>query len=308
MERLAALAPPGALRAAALRGNWRTVTRPEFPGGRGFDGEGRPLYTLGRATFGVLAPEATLVAFEGVENPVGGQEMHRDGAGEGEISYDIRVPLLVADGPAAGLRGELWTYGLCAPASAGAGADASGSVSLAAPRVPVRFVGGGLRYAGDGAVPVAWEDAFGASAVARDRAERSLLARVSSWAAKLMFGIETNSAGGASESGTPALLQSYAMRRAPQGYFDVLFLDDEIRVTRGNRGSLVVVERFECHGVRYKLCYVFTANAQGSSANSSALSKPASICWRRGTGPAPPRTAWRPCGPCGGCCARSTAP
>lgn len=243
VERLAALAPPGALRAAALRGNWRTVTRPEFPGGRGFDGEGRPLYTLGRATFGVLAPEATLVAFEGVENPVGGQEMHRDGAGEGEISYDIRVPLLVADGPAAGLRGELWTYGLCAPASAGAGAAASGSVSLAAPRVPVRFVGGGLRYAGDGAVPVAWEDAFGASAVARDRAERSLLARVSSWAAKLMFGIETNSAGGASESGTPALLQSYAMRRAPQGYFDVLFLDDEIRVTRGNRGSLVVVER-----------------------------------------------------------------
>lgn len=28
------------------------------------------------------------------------------------------------------------------------------------------------------------------------------------------------------------------------GYLDVLFIDDELRITRGNRGSIVVVERF----------------------------------------------------------------
>eukprot|EP00966_Prymnesium_polylepis_P054922 1269651-Prymnesium_polylepis.1 len=35
----------------------------------------------------------------------------------------------------------------------------------------------------------------------------------------------------------------YQMTKAPKGYLDVLYLDDELRITRGNRGSLVVCER-----------------------------------------------------------------
>jgi PAP_fibrillin len=35
----------------------------------------------------------------------------------------------------------------------------------------------------------------------------------------------------------------YEMKRRPKGHMDVLYLDEELRVTRGNRGTLIVVER-----------------------------------------------------------------
>lgn len=36
---------------------------------------------------------------------------------------------------------------------------------------------------------------------------------------------------------------TYEMPRAPEGYLDILFLDEDLRVTRGNRGSIVIAER-----------------------------------------------------------------
>jgi hypothetical protein len=35
----------------------------------------------------------------------------------------------------------------------------------------------------------------------------------------------------------------FDMKRSPMGHFDVLYLDEEIRITRGNKGTIVVVER-----------------------------------------------------------------
>lgn len=34
----------------------------------------------------------------------------------------------------------------------------------------------------------------------------------------------------------------FDMKRAPRGHMDVLYLSDNTRITRGNRGTLVVVE------------------------------------------------------------------
>lgn len=36
---------------------------------------------------------------------------------------------------------------------------------------------------------------------------------------------------------------SYEMKRSPKGYLDVIYLDEEMRVTRGQQGALVVVDR-----------------------------------------------------------------
>ena len=35
----------------------------------------------------------------------------------------------------------------------------------------------------------------------------------------------------------------FDMKRSPVGYFDVLYLDDDLRITKGNRGTIVVAER-----------------------------------------------------------------
>lgn len=55
---------------------------------------------------------------------------------------------------------------------------------------------------------------------------------------KRMMGLERPT-GMASGTG----VMSYSMSKAPKGWLDVMFLDDEWRITRGNRGSIVVAER-----------------------------------------------------------------
>ena len=37
------------------------------------------------------------------------------------------------------------------------------------------------------------------------------------------------------------------MKRVIHGYFDILFLDEDMRITKGNRGSIVIMTR-ECGG------------------------------------------------------------
>lgn len=39
----------------------------------------------------------------------------------------------------------------------------------------------------------------------------------------------------------------FEMKRSPVGYLDILYLDDDIRITKGNRGTIVVVERSELY-------------------------------------------------------------
>lgn len=35
----------------------------------------------------------------------------------------------------------------------------------------------------------------------------------------------------------------FEMKRPPKGFLDIIYLDDELRITKGSRGSYVVVER-----------------------------------------------------------------
>ena len=55
---------------------------------------------------------------------------------------------------------------------------------------------------------------------------------------KLVLGFR----GPADELGSRGEL-SYEMRRSPSGALDVIFIDDDMRVTRGNKGAVTVVTR-----------------------------------------------------------------
>lgn len=48
---------------------------------------------------------------------------------------------------------------------------------------------------------------------------------------------------GPADSQGPGGELSYEMKRSPKGSLDILYLDDEMRVTRGNRGALTIVSR-----------------------------------------------------------------
>lgn len=47
----------------------------------------------------------------------------------------------------------------------------------------------------------------------------------------------------AARSVSDEFTQSYTLARSPKGFFDVLYVDETMRVTRGNAGTVVVVER-----------------------------------------------------------------
>lgn len=97
-------------------------------------------------------------------------------------------------------------------------------------RMSVKFDGGLLKPA-DGKPSDAWRETFSDLPSNDDltRPERFQL-----WVAKRLFGLSRSAADGT---------QEYKMPKAPEGYLDILFLDEELRVTRGNRGSIVIAER-----------------------------------------------------------------
>ena len=132
----------------------------------------------------------------------------------------VNVDVLPPDGGV--LKGVMVTNAKCTPAEGNLG------------RMSVKFDGGCLKPA-DGEPTDAWLETFSdlpskiASNADLTRPERFQL-----WVAKRLFGLSRGAADGT---------QEYKMPKAPQGYLDILFLDEELRVTRGNRGSIVIAER-----------------------------------------------------------------
>ena len=67
--------------------------------------------------------------------------------------------------------------------------------------------------------------------------DRSLFNQLSYFAMKVAFGLNLPN-----DSDTDKGFR-FEMKRSPVGYIDVLYLDKDLRITKGNRGTLVVVER-----------------------------------------------------------------
>lgn len=214
IDALAALNPTAApARSALLSGQWKQINAPEYPLVLGKDEEGNQQYTLGRLAFNLFEPKDLVCSISDVMNPLSAR------ATDETIDYAIEVPLSFSAESGERVRGKLLNFAEC---------DV-----VADDRVSVRFLGGELRPEGE-APCAAWTATFGD---ALQTAKRGLGARASGWLMKRMMGLEPPR--GMAADGVMA----YSMSRAPEGWLDVIFLDDEWRITRGNRGSIVVCER-----------------------------------------------------------------
>ena len=79
-----------------------------------------------------------------------------------------------------------------------------------------------------------WDETF-SKAYATAEKERGYLSTFSMWLFKKAFkmtlpGDDTNCA-------------RYEMKRAPQVYLDILYADGDLRITRANRGTVVIVQK-----------------------------------------------------------------
>ncbi|MBD2261269.1 fimbrial protein [Pseudanabaena sp. FACHB-2040] len=196
-----------------LDGNWQLISAPIFPDGKRL-ADGTYCYTLGRLAFNMFQPQDLTVVIQQVFQPVLPMEepMQR--------THDIVVDFVIAHPNNPSLRGTVRNLGICKPAS-----DTV---------LQVQFTGGVLEPAADTDLQQ-WNAIFENS---KAPTHSSIKDWVQSQLLKLMFGLvppkEINKETGRIE---------FQMRRSPKGSLTILYLDEELRITRGQRETVLVCER-----------------------------------------------------------------
>lgn len=215
IERLAALNPTSAPARCAkmLNGNWVLISAPIFPDGKR-QPDGTYRYTLGRLAFNMFQPTDLTVIIHQVFQPV---FPIGDGA---QCTHDIVVNFAIATPNVPSLQGVVRNLGICEPAS-----DTV---------LQVQFTGGVLEPAADTNLQQ-WNEIFenpppSASGGMKDWFQNQLL--------KLIFGL-VPPAGLEPETGRI----EFQMRRSPKGALTILYLDEELRITKGQRETVLICER-----------------------------------------------------------------
>ena len=197
----------------ALLGDWYQINAPEFPGDRGVDEEGNRLYTLGQGTFGVFEPKELVCAMGKARNP-----FVRRKDSSGVVDYTVEIPISFKDAEGRPASGTLVNEAQCEV--------------ISDDRLGVKFTGGYL--CPDGEDCEVWNSTFEAAFANYKLRKRD---RLMNWLLKRMMGLQKPT--GMSTDGS----MTYKMTKSPHGHLDVLFLDDELRITRGNKGTVVIAER-----------------------------------------------------------------
>ena len=229
-----------------LLGEFIAHTSPDFPGRikpeKGL--EDVVQYTLGRLSFGIFQPHHLKCTIRSVRNSIIENAPDDDSeaaeaarvfsAANGNcktFSYPIQIDLTIHTP-----QGDL-------PATM-----CHSAIAYVIPEHPdrlgVTFCGGSLAptYAvrSDPELMTLWTKVFD-HAYSKAEEERSFVSSVLQYIFKKVFQLSTPTDDDLESNDKHAV--SFAMKRSPRGYWDVLYLDEDIRITRGNRGTIIVVER-----------------------------------------------------------------
>lgn len=199
-------------------GNWNSLSSANYPGRISGTDSDVFQYTLGRISFNLFQPRNLICTINGVMNYV---QKIKNVNGETFVTYSNSIDLTIHtdDGD---LPAEIFISGHCSPES-----DT---------RSTVVFTGGELRKGasvhGSKSLTELWDKTFDG---AYDEAQKNQ-GYVEWFMLKiLIFMLDMTMPSDKS--------MKYEMKRPMKGYIDFLFLDDELRITRGNRGTIVIVER-----------------------------------------------------------------
>jgi hypothetical protein len=141
--------------------------------------------------------------------------------GEGQQrTHDIIVEFTTADETTPTLQGIVRNQGICSPNDDNT--------------LQVQFTGGELAPKEQSEME-AWKAIFGAQS---KPSTTSLKERLMTIVLRMMFGIVPPQG---MDRNTGRV--SFKMRKSPKGKLELLYLDDELRITRGERGTVLVAER-----------------------------------------------------------------
>jgi hypothetical protein len=199
---------------ALIDGQWLLISAPNFPNGER-RADGKYVYTLGRLAFNMFQPTNLKIVIDRVLQPVVpvGERQQR--------THDIIVEFTtVVDENTPTLQGIVHNFGVCE--------SANDKI------LQVQFTGGALGPKTQNEME-AWKAIFGDQS---KPSRRSLKEGLMTSILRMMFGIVPPQ-----EMDCQTGRVSFKMQRSPKGKLEVLFLDEELRITRGERGTVLVCER-----------------------------------------------------------------
>ncbi|MBE9032497.1 fimbrial protein [filamentous cyanobacterium LEGE 11480] len=214
IETLVKLNPTKApARNAALRdGHWLMINAPSFPGGQP-QANGQMAYSLGRMSFGMFQPKDLLVQLDRVSQPI------EPIANTTQHTHDIIAEFTIVDRHQPTVSGVVKNLGICEP---------NGDDTLR-----VQFTGGTLEPKAD-TDRADWQAVFGDQSAQ----PQPLKAKLMDGFLRLMFGLV-----GPTSMDTSTGIVTYEMRRSPKGNLKLLYLDNELRITKGEKGTVLVATR-----------------------------------------------------------------
>jgi hypothetical protein len=228
---LGALNPVGhkALQSPMFCGTFVALTSPNFPGRhKSVAGEQDIVqYTLGRLSFNIFQPRNLLCTLRNVRNPVIAQAT-AEKEDRDTFSYSFILDITIHT-PEGDLPAVLVNEGYCYE---------NKEIDN---RLMVTFTGGTLMPAdevkNDTSKMKLWCSTF-EGAYKKAEEERSYVGRFFQSVVKALLGLTLPN-----DDSSTNLSFHFGMKRSPAGHFEVLYLDEDLRITRGNRGTIVVVER-----------------------------------------------------------------
>ncbi|MDP5018672.1 MAG: PAP/fibrillin family protein [Dolichospermum sp.] len=192
---------------------WLLISAPNFPQGEQL-ADGRYAYTLSRLAFNMFQPTKLKVVIDRVFQPV-----FLLGNGE-QRTHDIVVEFTTIDESVPQLSGIIRNQGICQPVS-----DTV---------LQVQFTGGILKPQSATKMDE-WKAVFGEQGKSKKTSWQDSLM---SGFLKLMFGLVPP------QTMNPETGEvSFVMNRSPKGRLEILYLDEELRITRGEKGTVLVCER-----------------------------------------------------------------
>ncbi|KAL3771548.1 hypothetical protein ACHAWU_003723 [Discostella pseudostelligera] len=192
----------------ANKGVWRSITTPPFPGKLPDDSDGKI----------DESDEVTIGSWDSaVDQP------------EWKQTYTIQV-MMEIETPSGKLPAKLTNLGRCFPKSAA--------------QLGVIFSSGILEpsfeLSKNSALAALWKETFD-DGIAKEQEAESFVSRIKSMITYKvldgMMGLKPPS------YDCVNFTQTYKIGRPYAGHLDILYLDEELRVTRGNKGTIVVAER-----------------------------------------------------------------
>jgi PAP_fibrillin len=218
-----------------FQGEFYTLTAPTFPGRLKpltKDQEDIVQYTLGRISFNIFQPNKLVCTLRSVRNPVRPRTVQTKD-GQTTFSYHLMLDITIHTPDGGDLPATMINEAYCYEHP-----DVNN-------RLMVTFTGGTLMPADeivhDPTKLKLWETTFQGAYQKADE-ERSYFGWFFHYFLKLLLGLTLPSD---HRSQQDILKNSFHfdMKRSPTGHMDVLYLDEDLRITKGNRGTIVIAER-----------------------------------------------------------------